>query len=179
MTDQRPQYGELATPEEQRRAAGLPPLGEEPVPPAAVAPTPPVVSRPPASSSASARPHRVDRFVTIGLLAYGLVNVVVTGLSYLDLPRVMNDSMSILGIDGEFTNFAQGRLWGTIAAGLLVLGWAVTAALSVRRLRRGKVTWWLPLVGAVVTMGIVSACIAVPMFNDPAFMAHLEQLAGG
>ncbi len=37
MTDQRPQYGELATPEEQRRAAGLPPLDEvvvaPPIPP--------------------------------------------------------------------------------------------------------------------------------------------------
>jgi hypothetical protein len=175
MTDQRPQYGELATPEEQRRAAGLPPLGEVP-------PVLPVVQLPPTEPAAQApslsRSRPVDRFVTIGLLAYGLVNVVITGLSYLDLPTVMNESMKILGIDGEFSNFAQGKLWGTIAAALLVLGWALTAALSIRRLRRGTLTWWVPLVGAVVTMAVVSACIAVPMFNDPAFMAYLEQMSG-
>jgi hypothetical protein len=176
MTDQRPQYGELATPEEQRRAAGLPPLGEIP-------PVPPVMQLPPPEPAAQApslsRSRPVDRFVTIGLLAYGLVNVVITGLSYLDLPTVMNESMKILGIDGEFSNFAQGKLWGTIAAALLAIGWALTAALSIKRLRRGKLTWWVPLVGAVVTMAVVSACIAVPMFNDPAFMAYLEQMSGG
>jgi len=176
MTDQRPQYGELATPEEQRRAAGLPPLGEIPL-------APPVVQLPPPEPAAQtpslSRSRPVDRFVTVGLLAYGLVNVVVTGLSYLDLPTVMNESMKILGIDGEFSNFAQGKLWGTIAAALLVIGWALTAVLSITRLRRGKLTWWVPLVGAVVTMAVVSACIAVPMFNDPAFMAYLEQMSGG
>ena len=144
---------------------------------------PPVVQLPPPEPAAQApslsRSRPVDRFVTIGLLAYGLVNVVITGLSYLDLPTVMNESMKILGIDGEFSNFAQGKLWGTIAAGLLVIGWALTAALSIKRLRRGKLTWWVPLVGAVVTMAVVSACIAVPMFNDPAFMAYLEQMSGG
>ncbi|WP_334146772.1 DUF6264 family protein [Microbacterium sp.] len=176
MTDQRPQYGELATPEEQRRAAGLPPLGEIP-------PVPPMMQlsapEPVAQAPNPGRSRPVDRFVTIGLLAYGLVNVVITGLSYLDLPTVMNESMKILGIDGEFSNFAQGKLWGTIAAALLVIGWALTAALAIKRLRRGKVAWWVPLVGAVVTMAVVSACIAVPMFNDPAFMAYLEQMSGG
>lgn len=186
MTDQRPQYGELATPEEQRRAAGLPPLGD--IAPQEAASTPPAAppagvaqsaASQPMSSPEPVRAHRVDRIVTIGLLAYGLVNVVVTGLSYLDLPRVMTETMKILGIEGEFTNFAQGRLWGMIAAVLLFVGWALTAMLSIRRLRRGKVTWWLPLVGAVVTIGIVSACIAVPMFNDPAFVAYLEQMSAG
>lgn len=178
MTDHRPQYGELATPEEQRRAAGLPPLVDENAP--VVTPQPPAPPQfLPASAEAPRRPHPVDRLITIALLAYGLVNVLITGFSYLDLPRVMNESMKLLGIDGEFTNFAQGRLWGMIAAILLVAGWAITAFFSFRRLRRGRITWWLPLVGAVVTIGVVSACIAVPMFNDPAFVAYLNQMATG
>ena len=142
-------------------------------------PPPPPQSAPGPVTSAPRRPHPVDRLITIALLAYGLVNVLITGFSYLDLPRVLNESMRILGIDGEFTNFAQGRLWGTIAAVLLVVGWSLTALLSFRRLRRGRITWWLPVVGAVVTMGVVSACIAVPMFNDPAFVAYLNQMATG
>jgi uncharacterized membrane protein YhaH (DUF805 family) len=173
MSEQRPQYGEIATPEEQRRAAGLPPLSEmPPMPPAEIAP--PVES----SSDAPKRAHPVDRFVTIGLLAYGLVNVVVTGLQYLDLPTVMNQVLTVLGSTDEFTNFAQGRVWGTIAAVVLVAGWALTATLSIRRLRRGKLTWWLPVVGAVVTLGIAAICVAVPMMGDPAFMSILQAPPG-
>ncbi len=110
------------------------------------------------------------------MLAYGLINIVVTGLSYLDLPTVMNQTMKVLGIEGEFTNFAQGKTWGTIAAIVLAVGWSVTAALSIRRLRRGRITWWLPIIGAIITTGVVSICIAVPMMSDPAFVAHLEQM---
>ncbi|MBS0023548.1 DUF6264 family protein [Microbacterium paraoxydans] len=176
MTDQRPRYGEIATPEEQRLARGLP-LVDEPAPPAAVPPSAPVAPAP-ASTAAAPRRHPVDRIVTIALLAYGLVNVVVTGLSYLDIGRVMNETMAILGIEGEFTNYAMGRPWGTVAAIVLALGWCITAALSLRRLRRGRLTWWLPVVGAIATVIVVSLCLAVPMMNDPAFIAYLEQTAG-
>lgn len=179
MTDQRPQYGELATPEEQRRAAGLPPLDEvvvTPVTPAPPAAPPAAMNAAPVADVAAPRRRPVDRLVTIGLLAYGLVNVVVTALSYLDLTRVMNDTMKILGIEGEFTNYSQGRLWGTIAAVVLIVGWSLTAGASIRRLRRGKITWWVPLVGAVVTMLIASICLTVPMFGDPAFGAYLENI---
>ncbi|MFF1538464.1 DUF6264 family protein [Microbacterium sp. NPDC058269] len=176
MTDQRPQYGELATPEEQRRAAGLPPLDEVViVPPAATFP-PAAQTEGPTGDSSTKRSHPLDRFATIAMLAYGLINIVVTGLSYLDLPSVMNQTMKILGIEGEFTNFAQGKTWGMIAAIVLVVGWSITAALSIRRLRRGRITWWLPIVGAIITMGVVSVCIAVPMMSDPAFVAHLDQM---
>ncbi len=171
MTDQRPRYGELATPEEQRRAAGLPPLAEvEATPSPSPSPSPEATA--PAAASVSPRP--VDRLVTIGLLAYGLVNVVVTGLAYLDLAQVMNEAMKILGIDGEFTNIAQGKIWGTIAAIVLVAGWCVTAVLALRRLRTGKLTWWVPLVGAVCTSIVVYVCISIPMMGDPAFIEYLD-----
>lgn len=170
MTDQRPQYGELATPEEQRRAAGLPPLSE-------VAPVEPQPAAPAAANTAQASGPRntVDRFVTIGLLAYGFVSVVTTAMSYLDLPSVMTEVMKMLGIDGEFTNYASGRLWGTIAAIVLMIGWAATAALSIRRLRRRRLTWWVPLVGAAVTTIATSICIMIPMMGDPAFIEYIAK----
>jgi len=170
MTDQRPQYGEYATPEEQRRLAGLPPVdvapAPVPVPEAAVA----------ADPVATPRPRSWDRVITIALLAYGVVNVFLTGMAYMDLPTVMNQSMQVLGVDGEFTNFAQGRLWGTIATAVLIIGWVITAALSLRRLRTGKRTWWVPMVGAAVTTIIVSLCLTVPMMGDPAFIAYIESM---
>jgi hypothetical protein len=170
MTDQRPQYGELATPEEQRIAAGLPPLDETP-PPVSEAPEPP-------AESARTAGHPVDRFATIALLAYGLVNVVMSGLSYLDFATVMNQAMAAMGIDGEFTNYAQGRIWGTVAAIVLVVGWSLTAWLSIRRLRRGGRSWWVPLAGAAVTLLLTSICVAVPMMSDPALMEYVAKVAG-
>lgn len=169
MSD-RPQYGEYATPEEQRRLAGLPEV--DAAPEAAVATTPAVQQAPAATTPPP--PRRWDRVITIGLLVYGAINVFMTGMSYLDLPPVLNESMRILGIDGEFTNFAQGRVWGIVAAGVLVLGWVITALLSIRRLRTGKITWWVPLVGAAVTTIAASVCISVAMMGDPAFIAHLD-----
>ena len=175
MTDQRPQYGEFATPDEQRRLAGLPPIEAAVEAPASAVSDQDAA---PVAATAPAPPRRWDRVVTIALLAYGLVNVFMTGLSYLDLATVMNNSMTILGIPGEFTNFAQGKLWGTIAAVLLVIGWVITAALSVKRLRSGKLTWWVPLVGAAVTTIIVSICITVPMMGDPAFISYIDGISG-
>ncbi|WP_243224727.1 DUF6264 family protein [Microbacterium sp. CIAB417] len=165
MSDQQPRYGEYATPEEQRLRAGLPPVEAAPAAPApspAPAPTP------------TARPGAADRIVTIALLAYGLVNVVMTAIAYLDLPTVLEQSMSILGIEGEFTNFAQGRLWGGIAALVLVLGYALTVLVAFRRLRARKRSWWVPIVGAVATMIVVTVCIMVPMLSDPAFVQYLR-----
>ncbi|KQQ68696.1 DUF6264 family protein [Microbacterium sp. Leaf320] len=172
MTDQRPQYGEIATLEEQRKAAGLPPLDEMP-PALAAAPAPEVVP----AGAAPARPRPVDRFITIALLAYGLVNVVVTGMSYLDFPTAMNQMMSVLGVDGEFTNFAQGKVWGTVAAIVLAAGWSLTAYFSIRRLRSGKASWWVPLAGAAVTLLAASICAAIPLMNDPAFIDFVAKTA--
>ncbi|WP_447912372.1 DUF6264 family protein [Microbacterium phyllosphaerae] len=174
MTDQRPQYGEIATLEEQRKAAGLPPLDEMPPAAAAVAPA----SAPASGGAAAARPRPVDRFITIALLAYGLINVVMTGLSYLDFPTAMNEMMKVLGVDGEFTNFAQGKVWGTVAAIVLAAGWSLTAFFSIRRLRSGKASWWVPLAGAAVTLLVASICAAIPLMNDPAFIDFVSKTAG-
>lgn len=173
MSDQRPQYGELATPEEQRRAAGLPPLDQAPP---VLVDTAPAVAAPQAAPAGRSRP--VDRFVTIALLAYGLINVVMTGLSYLDFATAMNEVMRVVGVDNEFTNYAQGRLWGTVAAIVLVVGWSLTAAIAIRRLRRGLVAWWVPLVGAVVTMIVTSVCVSIPLVGDPAFMEYIARSTG-
>ena len=172
MTD-RPQYGEYASAEEQRQLAGLPPV--DAVAEAPVVETPAPVDPAPATRRAG-RPW--DRIITIALLAYGVINVFMTGTSYLNLPDLMNQSMQILGIEGEFTNFAQGRVWGTVAAIVLVVGWVITAWLSMRRLRSGRITWWLPLVGAAVTMLVATFCITVPMMGDPAFIAYVDGVTG-
>lgn len=176
MTE-RPMYGEYASPEEQRRLAGLPPVDAVRD---AVAEAPAAGSVPARPASAGGQvpaPHPVDRLVTFALLGFGLFNVLTTAWSYLDLPRVMTETMKILGIEGEFTNFAQGRLWGTIAAVVLVTGWVITTIIATRRLRAGKRAWWVPIAGAVATLTVVSVCVMVPMTGDPAFLAHVDSFS--
>ncbi|QMU97615.1 hypothetical protein FVO59_10590 [Microbacterium esteraromaticum] len=172
MSADRPQYGEYASPEEQRARAGLPPLNAEPaasVP--QLTPAAPVSPAVAAGSTAPARP--VGRLITFVLLGFGLVNVLSSIPQFVNMSSTLNESMQLLGLEGEFTNFAAARTWGVIAVVVLLAGYATTAWLSFRQLKRNRAAWWIPLVGFVVTMSLVSACISIVMFSDPAFTAGL------
>ncbi|MEJ1087246.1 DUF6264 family protein [Microbacterium sp. Mu-80] len=174
MSTDRPQYGEYATPEEQRARAGLPPLGAEPAAsdsPASVPPAPTAPTAPPAAGIARANP--VNRVVTIALLAIGLINVFSSIPGFLDLSTTLGLSMEMLGVEGDFSNFASARTWGVIAVAVMLAGYAATVWLAFRRLARGASAWWVPLAGFVVTMLLVSVCVSVPMMGDPAFTQSL------
>ncbi|MFJ4044702.1 DUF6264 family protein [Microbacterium sp. NPDC089987] len=181
MSVDRPQYGEYASPEEQRARAGLPPLSAEP---AASASSPPLAG--PAAPSRPARPalggapaQPVGRLVTLVLLGLGLVNVLSSIPQFVNMAPTLSESMKMLGLEGEFTNYAAARTWGVIAVVILLAGYAVTAWLSFRQLKRSRSAWWIPLVGFVITMSLVSACISVVMFSDPAFVAGMLSAPAG
>ncbi|HKT55218.1 MAG TPA: DUF6264 family protein [Microbacterium sp.] len=169
----RPQFGEYATPEQQR-AHIRQPMPEPPVPHPDQ-----LLSASPASPGASPmQPRAVDRLATIMLLGFGVVYVVLQLPQYFDFAALAGEMMKTLGIAGTFTNVTAGRIWGVVAAFLLVLGYLLTLLLALRRLRLGKVTWWLPLVGAVLTYIVVGICVAVPVMGDPAVASYLQQSAG-
>ena len=104
--------------------------------------------------------------ITIALIAYGLVTVVGAIPQLVDFSAFAETWMEVAGVEGEFTNTAQGALWGGIGATVFAVGWLLTAALAWWSLSRGRVSWWIPLVGAIVTFVIVSFCLAVPLFGD-------------
>jgi hypothetical protein len=95
MTDDsrpRPAYGEYATPEAQAKAMGFShPVGS-PVPGAPAAPlhsvAPPIASSP-ADSIAARSGRPVNRVVTIALLTLGLLNILASASSYLNLPATL------------------------------------------------------------------------------------------
>lgn len=130
------------------------------------------VSAAPVAAPGRARP--IDRLLTVMLLAYGLVTVIMSAISYLDPTSVLDESMRMLGIDADFTNYAQAKTWGIVAGVVLIVGWMVTAALSVTRLRARRLTWWVPVVGAVVFTLLAAICLTVPMVGDPAFVEYLK-----
>ena len=177
----RPQYGEYATPEEQRARIQQPEatwsldtgqgvdggqVHEAPADAPAVAPTAPLT------------PARgVDRVATLALLALGALNVIITAVSYFDLAGLANRAMEMLGVTGEFTNIESAQLWGPIAAVVLVAGFVLTAFIAWRNLRAGRISWWIPLVGAIATYIVVYVCIAIPLLGDPAFMEYATTLS--
>jgi len=168
----RPAFGEYATPEEQSRRAGrpLPPpvVHTPPTAPSAVQPVTP-------AEAAGERPaHPVDRMASIALLAYGLWNVITTVLTYLNPSSLLTTLMQTMGISGTFSNYEQARTWGIVAGVVLIVGWIATAAWSVARLRRGRLTWWLPVAGGIVFGMLAAFCLTVPFFTDPAVISYFN-----
>lgn len=164
MSVDRPQYGEYASPEEQRVRAGLPPMESAP------SASETTVSARLTDATAQSPHPRVGRMVTIVLLGIGLVYVVSSIPGFLDLSAALKESMRTMGVEGTFSNFAAAKAWGAIALIVMLVGYALTVWLSWRRIRHNRLSWWIPLVGCVVTMIIVTVCISVPLMGDPAFI---------
>ncbi|MHC2998507.1 DUF6264 family protein [Microbacterium sp. HJ5] len=169
----RPQFGEYATPEEQRARIKQPDaaLVYEPAPvvesaAAAAAPAVPAPAR--AGTAAAPRPRAIDRIVTFALLAYGLVNVVSSFPALVDFSAYAQTMFDLLGVDATLSDPAAGRPWGIAAAIVLAVGWLLTAAVSWMSMRRGRLSFWIPIVGGVVFTFASAMLMLVPLANDPA-----------
>lgn len=173
----RPQYGEYATPEEQRAHIRQPEVTrslDTTVPATPAPPVPPGQQQAaaPASLGPDGRPmpraRTVDRIVTFALLAYGLINVLTTVPSFLDYSAYADTMFALLGVDAELADPAAGRPWGIAAAFVLSIGWLLTAAISWWSMRRGRLSWWIPLAGGVVFIFVTGTLMVIPLMNDPA-----------
>jgi hypothetical protein len=169
----RPQYGEYATPEEQRARIQRPEVTESLD--AGVAPQPVAEPAPtPAAPASGPRGPLWDRVLTFGLLVYGLVSTISTIVQLLDFPAYAETAAGILGVpDASYTNLTAGYVWGAAAALVYGIGWLATALLTWRRLRRGRIAFWIPLVGFVVTALIAGICVTIALVGDPQFMSSL------
>lgn len=166
----RPQYGEYASPEEQRARIQRPEVTESLE--AGVAPPP----EQPAAATPAAPPVRgplADRIATFVLLVYGLVSVISTIVQLLDFPGYAERAAQILGVDATYTALSAGYLWGAAASVIYGVGYLLTAWLTLRRLRRGRISFWLPLAGFAVTSLVAGVCVATAFAADPAFLSTL------
>jgi hypothetical protein len=173
MTDrERPQYGEYASPQEQAKARAR--SGAEPGPP--VTARPPSSAAAPSSGNGRARPlaGTVDRLLTVFLLAFGLVYLLSGTASYLDLAVAMEAVYAQFGI-GDYTPQPQTQAIGiAIVAGQAVI-WLVSAVWAYRRLRAGRMAWWVPVLGAVVTFVVSVILLGTLLLGDPAFLENVTR----
>ncbi len=170
----RPQFGEYATPEEQRARIQRPEVTE--ALDAGVAPQPEQPA--PTASARPARPGGLrgplwDRILTGGLLAYGLVSTVSTIVQLLDFPRYAESAATILGVDATYTNLQGGYVWGAAAALVYGIGWLLTALLTWRRLTRGRIAFWIPIAGFVATALVAGICVTLALVGDQQFMTAI------
>lgn len=178
----RPAFGEYATPEEQRARIrqpdpAMPVLAPAPAAVPVSSDLRPAPASEPAEASRSTSRWPADRVVTLILLAIGAFNVISSVFSYLDLAAGISSAMEVMGVPGEFTSYEAARTWGAIAAVVLIGGYLLTLVWSLSRMRAGRSSWWIPLLGAVVTFALVSACVAVPLIGDPAFAEYVRSLS--
>ncbi|KTR93498.1 hypothetical protein NS220_12180 [Microbacterium testaceum] len=166
----RPQFGEYATPEEQQARIQRPEVTE--ALDAGVAPqeTSPV---PKAAAPVPARGPLVDRIITVMLLVYGLVSVVTTIAQVLDFPNYAEQAARILDVDATYSNLTAGFIWGAVAAVVYGVTYLLTALFTVRRLRRGRISFWIPLVGFAVAAIVGGTCITIAIVNDPQYLSAL------
>lgn len=183
MSDQRPrpQYGEYATPEEQR-ARIREPLPEvhidSDVPVYASSPAP-ATGVPQAGAPTPGQAGKTQRTITIAMLAFGAVNVLMAAVSFLSFSDALTETFLAFGLERSVAEQPRPQIWGTTMLLVLVIGFLVTAYLCVRRIQAQKSSWWIALVGAVVTWVVVYAIMAAVIVSDPAFAALLELTADG
>jgi len=169
----RPEYGEYATPQNQADAIAkaLPPVSPLLTPGthrAAVTPAP-SVARTAAPVLTPSRPRRRwDLFLSIALLAYGLLTVFGGLVQYSDIPAIINQAYAAQRI-GEFTSIEQAETVGTTIMVSNVALYAITAFLTVRLLRARRVAFYVPLIGGAIAATITVILILTLVVNDPAF----------
>lgn len=168
----RPQYGERA------------PEGWKWVPPKD-APNPdgvhPVSHRPAAAPARSApepagarRTPQWDRPVTMLLLVLGLIGMMTS----IGIMTAMPESIQMLHTQNNLGTYTPGpSIGGLILAGQISQGvvWALSAALSVRRLTRGRTAFFLPVIAGVVSAIVLLGFAAAILYQDPALLSYYNK----
>lgn len=182
MSDERPhpQYGEYASPEQQAKAMGLkhvPPI----TPVLAPGVSGPAAQLPPrpynlsgSVATAPVTPRRWDLTVSAILLGYGLFTVVSGFFQYADLGSLINRVYEAQGVTGAFSS---NRLAGVLAIVINVSDvvlFLATTLITVRVLRRGKVAFYIPLIGGAIAGIVVMICVLTLIVGDPSFMAFIR-----
>ncbi len=152
MPDPRPapQYGEYATPEE---VAAL--RGSDIPAPTMSAPPPPIA---PVSVSTL---RRLDRPITIALIAFGVLNLLQYSSALLDFEGFLETATK--GTSAESIDFTEAARIGGVVLFVVSLALVLASgAIAVLLLRRGRLAFWVPLVaGALSVLAWVVVLVAI------------------
>jgi hypothetical protein len=191
----RPQYGEYASPEEQRAAIKKPEPWQlehhveqqddeqtdalrTPPAPQSYYPgqqqypgqqnypgLPPYEQGRPAPTS-GARPGAGDRVATFVLLAFCLYNVISMAVTALSGGATIRSQADALGPDGATFADMPSWVWTAIAVEYGIV-WIVALVASLASLRAGRRTFWIPLVAGIVAGFVGVALMLIALGQNP------------
>ena len=199
----RPQYGEYATPEEQRAAIKQPAewqledeqtdeqtdAAQQPPTPGAYqpgsghAPAPhfPEHHDPHAYPYQRAQQQRVnpwDRLATIILLGLGLLNVIDMISNAASGGELMRQSAETLGgSEEQLLDSVPDWLWVASAVAYSIV-WLVALVASLRAMRAGRISFWIPLVAGIVAGLLVIALLVIAVGENPALLNDVPTPGG-
>lgn len=153
----RPRYGELA------------PAGWSWTPPEQPAPPPP-----PAPERGGAGVPRWDLPVTVSLLILGLLGATFAAAVLIALP----DAVQLLYTQQNLGTYVPAASVGpliTIGGVLQAATWLATAAVSVRLLVRGRRAFYVPLVGAAVSLVALFVVMSLALSTDPTLLDYYSR----
>lgn len=197
---QAPNYGEYATPLEQATAMGIPlAKATDPSTPAPDASArvsglspealkdlavprasdirstkSPVTGDGAAGAATAPPPHRVDRFVSAVFLGIGAWAVLQQVFATDYLSRSLTAAFAQMGY-GTFTPPPVTSTMDTVLKGVVVLLFVITATVTSRRLRRGRMAFWVPLVGGVAGLIATTIIITILVSMDPSFVQMITK----
>jgi hypothetical protein len=161
---QAPRWGEYATPEEVAALRGPDAAPPAPVPvPIAEAPPPTGAPRPgpPPAGHAPAW----DRPITVGLLVFGLIQVVSSIPLFLDFADSLSTWLTAY-TGGSAAVPSSADAGGVVLLVLDVVLYAGALLLSLERMRRGRRAFWVPLVAgiaATIAQTVVILVVTAPV----------------
>lgn len=158
MTDSRPrpQYGEYATPEQQAAAMGgafVPP----PDPATRVTVVAPIPGEVPTATPFRLGGNVIDRFVTVFQLGIGLV--LLLSSDFFHLGENANTDLAELGFSQRIPVGIDHYAWLLLGANIALL--LATFVWAYARLRRGRLAFYIPLVGYVAFSTMLGVAISV------------------
>lgn len=130
-----------------------------------------------------------DRFITWGLLGLAVFSV-LSGLGdYLNLTRTLNalyDQLNTMEPGLNLAPYANPEIakvlgWAIVMSQAVVIG--LTFWWAIRRMRLGKLAFWIPVVGFAVSSALVLVAMVLAFFADPAawetLVAYLQNAQAG
>ncbi|MBF4625375.1 DUF6264 family protein [Clavibacter sp. VKM Ac-2872] len=113
-------------------------------------------------------PRRFDAAITVGLLAAGLVNVAGSIGANADPSQAINQSYALFG-GGTYQVTPQTSVIGIAVNVVNIVVFVLAAWISLELVKRRRMAFWVPIVGAVVATVITSVLVLTLIVQDPAF----------
>jgi hypothetical protein len=140
----------------------------------AVPTTAPLNSSGPAASAVhtTAPRRRWDVILTAVLLGMGAVSVVSSIPQYADFGATMQAGISQLGY-GDYTAVALANTIGIAINVTQIVLYLITAFIAIRVVQRGKIGFYIPLIGAFVSGVVTVVLLVVAITGDPALLTQI------